>query len=87
MTTLAFVDNDVLSPTPLVRPGIAMVQVHDELWRLTRPDGDVLGYIERFAEPRGDRYRAKRLNALRRRFLVLGEFWSFDDAIDCFRSN
>jgi hypothetical protein len=87
MPTLAFVDHDVLSPTPLVRPGIAMVQVHDELWRLTRPDGDVLGYIERFAEPRGDRYRAKRLNALRRRFLVLGEFWSIDDAIDCFRSN
>lgn len=87
MPTLAFSDHDVLSPTPLVRPGIAMVQVHDELWRLTRPDGDVLGYIERFAEPRGDRYRAKRLNALRRRFLVLGEFWSIDDAIDCFRSN
>ncbi len=87
MPTLAFIDHDVLSPTPLVRPGIAIVQVHDELWRLTRPDGDVLGYIERFAEPRGDRYRAKRLNALRRRFLVLGEFWSIDDAIDCFRSN
>lgn len=85
MTTLAFVENDFVAPTPLVRPGIAMVRVHDELWRLTRPDGDVLGYIERFAEPRGDRYRAKRLNALRRRFLVLGEFWSIDDAIDCFR--
>jgi hypothetical protein len=87
MPTLAFVDHDSRSSAPLVRPGIAMVQVHDELWRLTRPDGDVLGYIERFNDPRGDRYRAKRLNALRRRFLVLGEFWSFDDALDCFRSN
>ncbi|WP_349897211.1 hypothetical protein [Parafrigoribacterium soli] len=86
MTTLAFVD-DSFTRTPLVRPGICMLQVHDELWRLTRPDGDVLGYIERFTEPRGERFRAKRLNSLRRRFLVLGEFWSIDDAIDCFRFN
>jgi hypothetical protein len=86
MTTLAFVDND-FTRTPLVRPGISMVQVHDELWRLTRPEGEVLGYIERFTEPRGDRFRAKRLNSVRRRFLVLGEFWSIDDAIDCFRFN
>lgn len=86
MTTLAFVDND-FTRTPLVRPGIAMVQVHDELWRLTRPEGEVLGYIERFTEPRGERFRAKRLNSVRRRFLVLGEFWSIDDAIDCFRFN
>ena len=87
MTTLAFVDNDFVAPIPLVRPGIAMLRVHDELWRLTRPDGDVLGYIERFNDPRGERFRAKRLNAVRRRFLVLGEFWSIDDAIDCFRFN
>lgn len=87
MPTLAFVDNDFVAPVPLVRPGIAMLRVHDELWRLTRPDGDVLGYIERFDDPRGERFRAKRLNALRRRFLVLGEFWSIDDAIDCFRLN
>ncbi|MEO7122784.1 MAG: hypothetical protein ABI400_06630 [Lacisediminihabitans sp.] len=87
MPTLAFVDNDFVAPVPLVRPGIAMLRVHDELWRLTRPDGDVLGYIERFDDPRGDRFRAKRLNAMRRRFLVLGEFWSIDDAIDCFRFN
>lgn len=87
MPTLAFVDNDFVAPVPLVRPGIAMLRVHDELWRLTRPDGDVLGYIERFDDPRGERFRAKRLNALRRRFLVLGEFWSIDDAIDCFRFN
>lgn len=87
MPTLAFVDNDFVAPVPLVRPGIAMLRVHEELWRLTRPDGDVLGYIERFADPRGDRFRAKRLGALRRRFLILGEFWSIDDAIDCFRSN
>jgi hypothetical protein len=86
MTTLAFIDNDY-ARTPLVRPGISMVQVHDELWRLTRPEGEVLGYIERFAEPRGERFRAKRLNSVRRRFLVLGEFWSIDDAIDCFRFN
>jgi hypothetical protein len=83
---------DFVGTTPLVRPGdartgIAMVQLHDELWRVTRPDGQVLGYIERFQERATDRFRAKRFNALQRRFLPMGEFWNLDDAIDCFRFN
>ncbi|MET4781437.1 hypothetical protein [Glaciihabitans sp. UYNi722] len=90
MTTLAFVGD-----LPLIRPGqrrpgrrqpdLALVQLHDELWRVTRPDGDVLGYIEQFRVREGLRYRAKRLLVLQRRFIVMGEFWSIDDAIECFR--
>lgn len=68
-----------------VRRDINLVQLHDELWRVTRADGDVLGYVESFVEPRGRRFRAKRLIALQKRFLPIGEFWSFDDAVDCLR--
>jgi hypothetical protein len=80
MTTLDFVGT-----APLVRPGIALIKLHDELWRVTLPDGQVLGYIERFLERGIDRFRAKRLNAVQRRFLPMGEFWIMDDAIECFR--
>lgn len=65
--------------------GVALVQLHDELWRVTRPSGDVLGYVESFLDPRGRRYRSKRLIPLQKRFINIGEFWSFDDAVDCLR--
>lgn len=81
MTTLAFVGD-----LPLVRPGIALAQLHDELWRVTRPQGDVLGYIEQFRVREGLRFRAKRFMPRHRRFVVMGEFWSMDDAIECFRT-
>lgn len=68
-----------------VRRDINLVQLHDELWRVTRADGDVLGYVESFMEPRGRRFRSKRFIVLHKRFLELGEFWSFDDAVDCLR--
>ena len=67
------------------RRDVNLVQLHDELWRVTRADGDVLGYVESFMDPRGRRFRTKRLIALQKRFIPLGEFWSFDDAIDCLR--
>ena len=86
MTTLDFVDNRI-NTTVVNRFGIAMIQLHDELWRVTRSTGEVLGYIESFID-RGDRrYRAKRMVSAQRRSLPLGEFWSIDDAIDCFRFN
>jgi hypothetical protein len=59
-----------------------MVKLNDALWRLTRHSGEVFGYVESFADPRGLRFRAKRLNRHRQRFIVLGEFWRLDDAID-----
>jgi hypothetical protein len=79
MTTLAFPTDRTIT-----RPGITMVQLHDELWRITRPDGEVLGYIEQFRVREGLRYRAKRFMVRQRRFMVMGEFWAMDDAADCF---
>jgi hypothetical protein len=75
---------DFARTTPTARPGVALVQLHNELWRVTRPSGEVLGYIERFAEPEGTRYRAKRLLVQQRRFVIVGEFWGIDEALDCF---
>lgn len=80
MTTLDFVGT--LTP---IRAGIATIQLHDDLWRVTRPDGEVLGYIERSASPAGHRFQAKRMLQRQRRFLPVGEFWSVDDALECFR--
>lgn len=68
-----------------LRRDINLVQLRDELWRVTRIDGEVLGYVESFVESRGRRFRSKRLIALQKRFIPLGEFWSFDDAVDCLR--
>jgi hypothetical protein len=75
---------DFAGTTPTVRPGITLVQLHNELWRVTRSTGEVLGYIERFTEAQGERFRAKRMLVQQRRFVVTGEFWSIDDALDCF---
>ena len=88
MTTLDFVATNSLVAAPrdrVNRFGIALVQLHDELWRVTRRTGEVLGYIECFDESGSQRFRAKRMFASRRQSLPLGEFWSIDDAIDCFR--
>jgi hypothetical protein len=79
MTTLAFNCSQAVT-----RPGLVLVQLHDELWRVTRPSGDVLGYLEQFRVRAGLRFRAKRFLVRQRRFVEMGEFWSMDDAIDCF---
>ena len=64
--------------------GIAMIQLHDDLWRITRPSGEVLGYVERFSERGASRFRAKRMLVSQRRFVAVGEFWTISEAIDCF---
>jgi hypothetical protein len=80
MTILDFVETPVTN-----RFGITLVQLHDELWRVTRKSGEVLGYIDSFTERGGRRFRAKRMFSAQRPSLPLGEFWSIDDAVDCFR--
>ncbi len=79
MNTLAF-NTDVT----LARPGLTLTQLHEELWRVTRADGQVLGYLEQFRARAGLRFRAKRFLVRQNRFAVMGEFWSPNDAIDCF---
>ncbi len=79
MTVLDFVG------TAAHRAGVATIQLNDDLWRVTRPAGDVLGYVERLSTPAGHRFVAKRMLPRQRRFLAIGEFWTFGDAMDCFR--
>jgi hypothetical protein len=83
MTTLSFVDTTQNASAALARRGIALTKLHNDLWRVTRPAGEVLGYVESFPTPAGERYRAKRLVARQGRFLLDGEFWSMNDAVEC----
>jgi hypothetical protein len=78
-------DSALVSVASVSRFGISLVQLHDELWRVTRRTGEVLGYIESFVDSGSRRFRAKRMFSSRRPSMPLGEFWSIDDAIDCFR--
>ena len=78
------------TPAPLPtgtssRSAARLQQVNDRLWRVTRATGEMLGYVESFDSPGGDRYRAKRYLLRARRFDVLGEFWRIDDATDALR--
>jgi predicted methyltransferase len=68
-----------------IRSGIVTIQLNDDLWRVTRPDGEVLGYVHRWQSGSGSRYQAKRMLQRQRRFLPLGDFWSIEDALDIFR--
>lgn len=80
-----------LSPLPALRTshGMTLTQLHDALWRVTRSNGSVVGYIElvEHDEQRQspDSYRAKRLAPSLRSFIHLGDFWQLQDAIDCLR--
>lgn len=72
-------------PLAEIRGGLRLVQVRDDLSRVTTASGEVLGYVERHDDPQGDRWRAKRFLARQRRFVEIGDFWSRSDATDCFR--
>jgi hypothetical protein len=91
VTTLEFAStaHDTTRDTvaPRLRRGIVVVSLNEALWRVTTADGGVLGYVERFAEKRGTRFRAKRMIVRQQRFVPVGEFWSMDDALDCFRAS
>lgn len=65
--------------------GVAQVRLHEDLWRITREDGEVLGYVERSTTSRGERFSARRMLRGQGRFLPIGDFWSVDDALECFR--
>ena len=70
-----------------LRPGVRLLRVHNTLWRVIRPGGEVLGYLEQFPSPGGHRFRAKRLVPRQSRFVIVGEFWSADDAVESLRSS
>lgn len=90
MPTLDFLSAPKTSPLGSERrtrrDPVTVMQLNDVLWRITRTDGDVLGYVESFEANGGTRFRAKRFLAGSRRFMVDGEFWAMEDALECFRS-
>jgi len=75
------------TPLPLTstHPGVAVLALHGRLWRATRADGAVLGYVELLDTPDGERFVSKRLRPRAQGFLPVGEFWSADEAIDSLR--
>lgn len=60
-------------------------RVNEFLWRVTAPDGFIYGHIERVPSPDGERFEAKRYRLAASRFVSIGRFWSFDDAVECLR--
>jgi hypothetical protein len=74
-------------PLPLVsaHSGVTVLALHGRMWRVTRSDGAVLGYVELLDTAEGARYLSKRLRPRAQGFLPVGEFWSADEAIDSLR--
>lgn len=65
--------------------GLSFSQLNNGLWRITRADGSVLGYVEQPTAGSGAGYTAKRLSPDRRSFRVVGEFRSFEEALASLR--
>lgn len=75
------------TPLPLAaaHPEIIALALHGRLTRITRHDGAVLGYVELIDSGEGEQFRAKRLRPRAQGFLVVGDFWTADDAVDALR--
>lgn len=56
-----------------------------DLWRVLDPSGRVIGHVQSFSHPLGERFRAMRYHPLSTRFRELGEFWSADEAVAALR--
>lgn len=74
-----------MSSLDVRRGGLRLVQVHDDLARVTRPNGEVVGYVERLTDGPVVRWRAKRFLPRQRRFEVVADLWDREDAVDVFR--
>jgi len=62
--------------------GIEITPRRGGLWRISRADGVVLGYVERA----GSQFRAKRMLQGAAGFSMVGEFWSADEAVEALRA-
>jgi hypothetical protein len=72
-------------PLASAHPGVTVLALHGRLWRATRADGAVLGYVEVFDTDQGERFLSKRLRPRAQGFLPVGEFWTADEAIESLR--
>lgn len=72
-------------PTSRSHAGLELVALHGGLTRVLRRGGGVIGYVETVVEPGGTRFRAKRMRPRAAGFVVVGEFWTADEALDGLR--
>lgn len=70
---------------PLGRAPEHLDRAGDHLWRVIDTDGTIRGHLRLVADPLGIRYRAERLQLSSGRFLLVGEFWSAEDAVASLR--
>jgi hypothetical protein len=77
----------IRSPRPVARSrgDLRILDVRDDLSRITRVNGEIVGYVDR-VDVAGERaFRARRYVAAERRFVELPTVWSADDAVDSLR--
>lgn len=67
---------------PRPRSGLVAKPLHSGMWRVTRADGAVLGYVEPVDRGGVVKFVGKRLRPGAARFTELGEAWTPDDAVD-----
>lgn len=72
-------------PVARSRGALRVLDVRDDLSRVTRADGEIVGYVDRLQVAGGQAYRARRYVAAERRFVELPTVWSADDAVDTLR--
>ncbi|QWS32347.1 hypothetical protein AABM26_07035 [Curtobacterium aetherium] len=75
------------SPRPVARSrgDLRILDVRDDLSRVTRANGEIVGYVDRVDVAGGTAYRARRYVAAERRFVELPNVWDADDAVDTLR--
>jgi len=66
------------------RQGPATRRIRDGYWRVTAAAGFVLGYVEQLDDEGVPRFRARRLLPSMRQ-MEIGDFWGFDEAVECLR--
>lgn len=77
----------IRSPRPVARSrgDLRILDVRDDLSRVTRANGEIVGYVDRVDVAGDTAYRARRYVAAERRFVELPNVWNADDAVDTLR--
>ncbi|MBE7163176.1 MAG: hypothetical protein INR72_18215 [Williamsia herbipolensis] len=72
-------------PVARSRGDLRILDVRDDLSRITRANGEIVGYVDRVDVAGDQAYRARRYVTAERRFVELPTVWSADDAVDTLR--
>jgi hypothetical protein len=74
-------------PRPLARTRgqLRVLDVREDLCRVTRGNGEIVGYVDRVDIEGLPAYRARRYVPAERRFVALPTVWDPDDAVDSLR--